>query len=55
MLILTRRIGELLYIGDDVEVTILNVQGKQVRLGIKAPDHVKILREELKEKEDVKK
>lgn len=49
MLILTRRIGESLIIGDDIEVEVLGSQGNQVRLGIKAPEEVIILREELYE------
>lgn len=52
MLILTRKIGETIHIGADVEVKVLDVRGKQVRLGIEAPIEVKILREELKEEED---
>ena len=47
MLILTRRIGETLMIGDDVTVTILNVKGAQVRLGIAAPKDVPVHREEI--------
>ena len=47
MLILTRRDGETLMIGDTVTVTVLSVSGRQVRLGINAPDDVTILREEL--------
>ena len=47
MLILTRRPGETIRIGDDVSVTILAVNGKQIRIGISAPTEVKVLREEL--------
>ncbi len=47
MLILTRRIGETLLIGDDVTVTVLGIKGNQVRIGIKAPDQVNVVREEL--------
>jgi len=47
MLILMRRIGEKLMIGDDVTVTILGVQGSQVKIGIDAPKEVEIWREEL--------
>ena len=47
MLILTRRPGESLLIGDDVEITLINVEGNQVKVGIKAPDDVTILRAEL--------
>ena len=47
MLILTRRIGETLKIGDNIDVTVLNVQGGQVRLGINAPRDVAVHREEI--------
>ncbi len=47
MLILTRRIGETLVIGDDVKVTILDVQGNQVRIGVDAPQEVAVYREEI--------
>jgi carbon storage regulator len=47
MLILTRRIRETLMIGDDVTVTILGVKGSQVRIGINAPKHVEVHREEI--------
>lgn len=47
MLILTRRVGETLIIGDDVTVAILGVKGNQVRLGINAPKDVSVHREEI--------
>lgn len=47
MLILTRRVGETIVIDDDIEVTVLAVKGNQVRLGIKAPDHIAVHREEI--------
>lgn len=47
MLILTRRVGETLNIGDDIEVTILSVKGNQVRIGIEAPMDVSVHREEI--------
>jgi carbon storage regulator len=47
MLILTRRIGEKLVIGDDVTVTILGVKGNQIRVGIEAPAEVQVHREEI--------
>ena len=47
MLILTRRIGETVMIGDDVTVTVLGVKGNQVRVGINAPKRVPVHREEV--------
>ena len=47
MLILTRRVGETLMIGDDVAVTVLGVKGNQVRIGVKAPQDVSVHREEI--------
>ncbi len=47
MLILTRRIGESLIINDDVKVTVLEVKGNQVRIGIQAPRDVDVHREEI--------
>ncbi|WP_330109640.1 carbon storage regulator CsrA [Methylophaga thalassica] len=52
MLILTRRIGESLIIDDDTVVTVLEVKGNQVRIGIDAPEDVNIVREELLDRED---
>jgi len=47
MLLLTRRVGETVMIGDDVTVTVLGVKGNQIRLGFEAPKETKILREEI--------
>lgn len=47
MLILTRRVGETLMIGDQVTVTVLGVKGNQVRLGVNAPKEVAVHREEI--------
>jgi carbon storage regulator len=47
MLILTRRVGETLIIGDDVSVTVLGVKGNQVRLGVNAPKNIGVHREEI--------
>jgi carbon storage regulator len=55
MLILTRKVNESIMIGPDIEVAVLDVRGRQVRLGIKAPPEVVILRSELEEKESDKK
>ncbi len=57
MLILTRRVGETLMVGDDVTVTVLGVKGNQVRIGVNAPKDVSVHREEIyqriqKEKEE---
>ncbi|MDB5987092.1 MAG: carbon storage regulator, CsrA / carbon storage regulator, CsrA [Nevskia sp.] len=50
MLILTRRVGETLVIGDDVTITVLGVKGNQVRIGVKAPKTVSVHREEIFER-----
>jgi carbon storage regulator len=47
MLILTRRVGEALMIGDDVTITVLGVKGNQVRVGVNAPKEVAVHREEI--------
>lgn len=50
MLVLTRNIEEVLMIGDDVEITVLNVTGNQVRLGIEAPKDIPVHRKEIYER-----
>jgi len=47
MLILTRRVGETLMVGDDVTVTVLGVKGNQVRIGVNAPKDISVHREEI--------
>ncbi len=47
MLILTRRVGETLMIGNDISVTVLGVKGNQVRIGVNAPKEVAVHREEI--------
>ena len=50
MLILTRRIGEVIVINDDIEVTILGVKGQQIRVGVEAPRSVTVNRKEVQER-----
>ncbi len=47
MLILSRRVGETIKIGEDIEVTVLGIKGNQLKLGVAAPKNVSIVREEL--------
>ena len=47
MLILTRRPGEVIKIGDDIEIMVMGTKGNQVRLGIKAPNHIDVHRQEI--------
>ena len=47
MLILTRRVGEVIRIGDDIAITVVKIKGNQVSIGIKAPDDVPVHREEI--------
>ena len=47
MLVLSRKAEESMYIGDDIKITVLDIRGGQVRIGITAPDEIKIHREEV--------
>jgi carbon storage regulator len=50
MLILTRKLGEKIIIGDDITVTLVEIKGTQVKLGIEAPEHIEIHRQEVYER-----
>lgn len=50
MLVLTRKLGEKIQIGDDISILIMEIKGKQVRLGIDAPPDIKVHREEIYQK-----
>ena len=50
MLILTRKLGEKINIGDDITITLVEIKGAQVKLGIEAPKHIKIHRQEIYER-----
>lgn len=52
MLVLTRKPGERLHVGDDITVSVLEVRGNRVRIGIEAPKHVRVVRAELREWEN---
>jgi len=47
MLVLSRTVGKTIFIGDDIEITLIGIERNQARIGIKAPDHINIMREEL--------
>jgi carbon storage regulator len=47
MLILTRRSGQSLYVGDNIRVTVLGIQGKQVKIGLELPDNMTVYRDEV--------
>ena len=50
MLILTRRIGDTVKIGDDIEITVLDISGQQARLGVNAPKDIRVHRKEIYER-----
>ncbi len=54
MLILTRKVDEVILIGDDIRIKVVEIRGKQVRLGIKAPAHLAIKRLENSESEEIR-
>jgi carbon storage regulator len=47
MLILTRRVGETIMVGDEVQITVLGIKGNQIRIGINAPEDIAVHREEI--------
>ena len=47
MLILTRRSGQSLYVGDNIRITVLGIQGKQVKIGLELPDNMTVYRDEV--------
>jgi carbon storage regulator len=47
LLILTRKTGEAIIVGDDIQITVLEIRGKQIRLGIDAPEDIQVFREEV--------
>ncbi len=47
MLILTRRPGESIYLGDEIKITVLSVQGKQIKIGLEVPEDMPVYREEV--------
>lgn len=50
MLVLSRRLGETLMIGNDIKITVLGISGNQVRVGIDAPKNIRVDREEVRER-----
>ena len=47
MLILSRRPGESVHVGDDIKITILSIKGQQIKLGLGVPEHMPVYREEI--------
>lgn len=52
MLILTRKAGDSVLIGDNIKITVLSINGKQIKIGVDAPKEIDVLREELTDTED---